>query len=101
MGKLQVNMLGTSFTVRAKEDDEYLQKLYSYYKEIIGTISVNKNLSDPVQVSVLAGITLVDELLKAKMKNQSKELSDENESDAEELASRLTMEMIEKIDEVL
>ncbi|HAK69678.1 MAG TPA: cell division protein ZapA [Treponema sp.] len=101
MGKLQVNMLGTSFTVRAKEDDEYLQKLYSYYKEIIGTISVNKNLSDPVQVSVLAGITLVDELLKAKMQNQSKELSDENESDAEELASRLTMEMIEKIDEVL
>lgn len=94
-------MLGTSFTVRAKEDDEYLQKLYSYYKEIIGTISVNKNLSDPVQVSVLAGITLVDELLKAKMQNQSKELSDENESDAEELASRLTMEMIEKIDEVL
>jgi len=101
MGKLQVNMLGTSFTVRAKEDDEYLQKLYSYYKEIIGTISVNKKLSDPVQVSVLAGITLVDELLKAKMQNQSKELSDENESDAEELASRLTMEMIEKIDEVL
>ena len=38
MGLLQINVLGSSFAIQAKEDDEYLKKLLSYYKQIIAEI---------------------------------------------------------------
>lgn len=100
MGKIQVDMLGTSFTIRAKEDDEYLEKLYSYYSEITNTIKVNKNIDNPLQVSILAGITLVDELLKEKAQNIVNKEAELNR-DKFKMAEKMTAEMIDKIDQVL
>lgn len=100
MGKIQVDMLGTSFTIRAKEDDEYLEKLYSYYNEITNTIKVNKNIDNPLQVSILAGITLVDELLKEKAQNIVNKEAELNR-DKFKMAEKMTAEMIDKIDQVL
>ena len=34
MGKLKIDMLGTSFTIQANEDNQYLEKLLGYYKRI-------------------------------------------------------------------
>lgn len=90
MGRLQINILGTSFSVQAREDESYLKKLASYYKEITDTISTTGNINDPMQVSILAGITLVDELYKAKGQN-----AESNE------AERITMDMIEQITKAL
>ena len=102
MGRLQVNMLGTSFTIKAKEDDEYLEKLYTYYREITGTIGESKSLSDPLQISILAGITLVDELIKAKTANLMEENEIREESDADdEVATRLAEQMIDRINQVI
>ncbi len=100
MGKIQVDMLGTNFTIRAKEDDAYLSKLYSYYKEITNTIQINKNLDNPLQVSILAGITLVDELLKEKAQNIVNKEAEKN-SDKVQLAEKMTADMIDKINQVL
>ena len=99
MGRLQVNMLGASFAIRAKEEDAYLKKLLSYYQDITDTIQRTGNLNDPVQISILAGITLVDELYKAKQQNvrYDKTLNNANVEEAE----RIAMQMIEKIDAVL
>ena len=99
MGKLQINILGASFAIQAKEDDAYLQKLLGYYKEIADSIQKAGNLKDPMQTSILAGITLVDELYKEKTKNASmkKEFSGSDDAKAEQI----TMEMIEKIDRAL
>ena len=46
MGLLQINVLGSSFAIQAKEDDEYLKKLLSYYKQIIAEIEKSDNLND-------------------------------------------------------
>ncbi|MCH5292035.1 MAG: cell division protein ZapA [Treponema sp.] len=99
MGKLQIDILGASFAVQAREDDAYLQRLLSYYRDITDTIRNAGNLKDPVQVSILAGITLVDELYKEKAKNVS--YSKALNSGTDEEAERLTMDMIEKLDQVL
>src|SRR5574344_910513 len=99
MGKLQIDILGASFAVQAKEDDAYLQKLLGYYKEITDSIQKAGNLKNTVQISILAGITLVDELYNEKQRNASieKSLSGTDEAKAEQL----TMEMIDKIDRAL
>lgn len=99
MGKIHVDILGTSFSAQAAEDDEYLVKLTSYYKAITDSIRNSAGISDPLKISILAGITLVDELYKEKQKSikLSKELSTDDDKKAEQIA----MSMIEKINGVL
>lgn len=99
MGKIHVDILGTSFSAQAPEDDEYLVKLTSYYKAITDFIRNSAGISDPLKISILAGITLVDELYKEKQKSikLSKELSTDDDKKAEQIA----MSMIEKINGVL
>lgn len=76
MGRIQVDVLGSNFVVQAQEDEEYLNKLLSYYKEIVNTVQNSARLDDPMQISIIAGITLVDELYKAKTASVSSEMED-------------------------
>ncbi len=101
MGKLQIDILGVSFAVQAKEDDAYLKKLLSYYKEITDTIQ-KSGVQNPMQTSIIAGITLVDELYKEKARKASiqKELEEADSEDAKK-AEKLTLDMISAIDKVL
>ena len=99
MGKIQIDILGTSFSAQAPEDDVYLAKLSSYYKAITESIKRTSDVTDPLKLSILAGITLVDELYKEKQK--SIKLSNIIRSEDEEKAEQITMSMIEKIDGVL
>ncbi len=99
MGKLQVNLFGASFAIQANEDEAYLEKLLTYYREIAEEIQRAGNLRDPVQISILSGITLVDELLKEKQKTLSFANTLNSGENAE--AEKLTLDMIEKIDQAL
>lgn len=99
MGKLVIDVLGTSFSAQADEDDEYLEKLSSYYKEITSTIKKSTNLQDPMKISILAGITLVDELYREKQKNFI--LSSNLDNSELRQAEIITQSLIEKIDGVL
>lgn len=99
MGKLVIDVLGTSFSAQADENDEYLEKLSSYYKEITSTIKKSTNLQDPMKISILAGITLVDELYKEKQKNFI--LSSNIDNSELRQAEIITQSLIEKIDGVL
>ena len=38
MGTLKIELLGTSFSIKASEDDDYLKKLLGYYKNIVDEI---------------------------------------------------------------
>lgn len=99
MGRIQLDILGASFSAEAEEDDEYLHKLSSYYKAITDSIQKSSGVKDPMKISILAGITLVDELYKEKQK--SIKLSNQISREDEEKAERITMSMIDKISGVL
>lgn len=98
MGKLQIDVLGSSFAIEAKEDDTYLKRLLSYYAEMTGQIEQKSKLRDPLQVSILSGIMLCDELYKEKIKNAQS--SQQGEADNQE-AERIAADLIKKIDQVL
>ena len=97
MGTLKIEHSGTSFTIRAEEDDGYLQQLLSYYKKVSDDIEKNSGLKNPLQTAILSGIMLCDELFKERKRNSTS--SNANEADNE--AERLTLEMIQKIDKAL
>ncbi|WP_178842487.1 cell division protein ZapA [uncultured Treponema sp.] len=100
MGTLQIDLLGTSFSIKATEDDEYLEKLLGYYKKIIDEIQKSGMLKEKLHVSILAGIMLCDELYKEKSR---KSLSQDPLAlqNSNEKAEKLTAEMIKKLDKAL
>ena len=110
MGKLQINLLGTSFTIQANEDEEHLQKLLGYYSRIVEDVSKIDSIKTPLQTSILAGIMLCDEVYKEKsnvvaLKKQGAGMANEqaaavNDEESAEL-ERHTIAMIDKINRVL
>lgn len=104
MAIIQINILGTSFALKAEEDLPYLEKIRDYYKNVCDEIQKNDGIQDQKQTAVLAGILIADELYKEKQKAmEAKDARDKDAADPlEELeADRLTKSMIEKIDRAL
>ena len=99
MGKIQVDVLGTSFTIQANEDETYLKRLLDYYRQITKTVQQNGILKDSLQVSILAGITLIDELEKENKASFKKTLTEKSNAEIE--TEKITLDLIEKIDSVL
>lgn len=104
MGKLRIEMLGTSFTIQANEDEEYLNKLLGYYKRITQDVQKIDSVKTPLQTAILSGIMIVDELYKEKQKCIAMEDGTYTppavDPDSEEIERR-TLDLIAKIDKVL
>lgn len=95
-GTLQIDTLGTSFSIQTDEKPEYLNVLYSHLKKTIQDIENASGIDDPLKIAILAGIQITDELYKEKLKNrdQSKNL------DLVE-AEQLALHMIHTIEQVI
>lgn len=100
MGTLQINILGTSFTIKADEDSEYLEKLLKYYKGITDTIEKKGTLSDPLQISIMAGLMMCDQVYQDKKTKVKIQNAYENNTADSEL-EKITQNLIDKIDKVL
>ena len=59
MGKLKIDMLGTSFTIQANEDNQYLEKLLGYYKRITDDV---KNIDSSLQILTTYSILCLSHL---------------------------------------
>ncbi len=99
MGKLKVDLLGANFSVSAQEDSDYLNRLLDYYRQITQTFENSGKIKDPLKISILSGIALVDELYVEKKKNA--ELVQNLKTDEENQAEKITDEIIKSIDKVL
>ena len=93
---LAVNILGSSFTVQSNGDIQHLQRVVNYLEKKVEEIQRKYEQSatqDPVKISLLAALNLVDELLRTG----GVETVD---SEAVEL-ERITERLIDTIDESL
>ena len=98
MATLQIDTLGTSLAIQAKEDEEYLVKLLNYYKKIVTQVECESGLKDPLKVSIIAGIMICDELCKEKQKLQYTNQTI-NRQDLDE-AEKITLRMIDNLNKV-
>lgn len=99
MGTLKIDILGTSFTINAKEDSEYLKRLLTYYTQIANQIETSAETQEPVQTAILAGIMLCDELYKEK--TRILKIKKQIDSEALTEAEKITLKMINNIDKAL
>ena len=103
MSKLKIDMLGANFTIQSTESEEYLEKLLGYYKRITEDVSKIDSIRSPLQIAILSGIMLCDEVYKEKQNKvalENGQLPPEFTQDNAEIEKR-TREMIEKISRVL
>lgn len=91
----QINVLGTNFSIQTDEDPEYLQKVISYLKEKIKQIEASVPTKEPLRISLMASILIIDELFKARAGRGSEGIDDVPQ--AEEIAGRI----IARIDQAL
>lgn len=98
-GTLQINILGTSFSIQANEDSLYLDKLLQYYRSTVEDVARSTDLKEPIKIAVLAGIMITDELMKERQNAASTDSLMVN-AELSEVEKR-TIQMMKKLDQVL
>ena len=96
-GRLQIDLLGTSFALAADHPAEYLQAIYNHYKKVVSEVQQTSGVNDPLRVAIIAGILLSDELSKERLNPQGTLPQDETEVLIEQSARK----MIEDIDSII
>jgi hypothetical protein len=61
-----VDLLGPVFTIQTDESLDYMQSLILRLRERLGSLKGSTRVSDPLRLSVLLNITLMDELQRQK-----------------------------------
>lgn len=93
--RLKVDMLGTSFHIRANEDSAYLRGVLDYLREKVDEVRSEVGAADPLKIALLTGLNLVDELFKERHKGTGDRPSEYAE------IGRITERLIERIDRTL
>jgi len=89
--ELCLDILGTSFTIAADEDEEYLRKVLTQYRAAVENTKNISGINEPLNVAVLTGFLLCDEINKIKQ-----QLEDESIQ-----ISERTMNLIAALDRAL
>jgi cell division protein ZapA (FtsZ GTPase activity inhibitor) len=99
MGTLQIGILGSSFAIKANENDVYLKNLLNHFSDITQQVGTGGSVQDPLQISIISGIMICDELYKEKtaQTQHPATLPREQSSEIEQRINR----MITKLDQAL
>ncbi|NLK45372.1 MAG: cell division protein ZapA [Treponema sp.] len=98
-GTLQINLLGTSFSIQADEDSLYLEKLLSHYRKTVEELIRSTELKEPLKIAILAGIMITDELAKERQNIPDTDTLMVNAELSE--AEKIVLQLTKKIDQVL
>jgi Cell division protein ZapA len=85
-----VDLLGPTFTIQTDESLDYMQSLVMRLKERLGSLKDSTRVSDPLRLSVLLNITLMDELQRARERSLEGGVAiDSSEDEFASVAARL------------
>jgi len=73
--EIRLDILGTSFTITADEEEAYLTKVLTQYKAAVKNTQKISGISDPLNVAVLTGFLLCDEYNKIRLQLEEKDES--------------------------
>ena len=88
--ELCLDILGTSFTITADADEAYLNKVLNQYKEAVKNTQNISGIKDPLNVAILTGFMLCDEINKTK--KQLEELKETGEAEKNDMSLSVSWE---------
>lgn len=86
---INIEVLGASFSVQTDETREYMETLLAELERRLDALRKATRVSDPLKLSILANITLLDELARARRETGEGQASEELGRLAERLIGRL------------
>ncbi len=92
---IPIRILGTSFSLKTEEEPEYLNEIIQLYESKLEEIKSTIGVSDPLKLSILAGIIITEELKKER--NFKGSIGPGEQQEIESMALKL----IQCIDQVL
>ena len=98
-GRLQIDLLGTSFALEADQPAEYLQSIYKHYKKVVSEVQQTSGVNDSLRIAIIAGILLSDELSKERLNLNTQETVMQDKTEV--LIEQSTKKMIEDIDSII
>ena len=99
--QLKVTLLGTSLMIQSDEDAEHLQAVIQYFEKKIDEVKKRLPATEPIKLAVLAGLNIVDELLKIQTQVRAQQASAHDSVNEAEEVERITRRMIQKLDNIL
>ncbi|MGA2546868.1 MAG: cell division protein ZapA [Rectinemataceae bacterium] len=90
-----VDLLGPVFTIQTDESLDYMQSLVLRLRERIATLKGSTRVSDPLRISILLNITLMDELQRARARSakEGSEAGPDGDEAFAEIAARLIADL--------
>ena len=98
-GRLQIDLLGTSFALEADQPAEYLKSIYNHYKKVVSEVQQTSGVNDSLRIAIIAGILLSDELSKERLNLNTQETVMQDKTEV--LIEQSTKKMIEDIDSII
>jgi cell division protein ZapA (FtsZ GTPase activity inhibitor) len=95
--RLTIEILGTSFSIRANEDEAYLKRILWYLEKKIEETRSKTPITDPVKVSILTSFYIIDELLREKERDGHDPYFEDESREIE----KITMELITELDNAI
>jgi len=85
---VKIDLLGCSFSIQTDESKEYMETILAELEHRIEKLRESTKVSDPLKLSILANITLLDELAGAR-----KKVDDPGAEELGRLAERLILQI--------
>ena len=92
---LLIDVLGTSFSITAGEEPEYLDEVLAQYQFAVANTQGISQMKDPLRVAILTGFLLCDEINKLKQQQNGDDMKE-----AMEIEQR-TLNLITKLEQAL
>lgn len=92
-GKLDIDLLNTSFSIQTSETADYLASIYSHYKDVVKQVEQVSKFDNRLKVAILAGILITDELYKERLKVSNSDYDLEVEKSADRMIMALNKVM--------
>jgi cell division protein ZapA (FtsZ GTPase activity inhibitor) len=89
--ELLLDVLGTSFSIMADEDEAYLREILNQYRTAVENTQAISGITNALNVAVLTGFLLCDEINRMKLNM---------EGESQEVEMR-TLNLIAKLDEAI
>jgi cell division protein ZapA len=91
----RIELLGTSFTIRTQEDPAYLGDVIAYFRKRVDETAAKIAMTDPLKVSIVVALNVVDELFKQRIANGA---AAEDARQAGEITTRLIAQIDRALD---
>ena len=99
---LHINVLGTSFSITAGENPEYLDEVLAQYRVAVANTQGISGMKDPLKVAILTGFLLCDEINKLKLQFEEEQTNAEAQwADDEREIKHIAQNLITRLDQAI